>query len=587
MHFRLPTQLKSELIDYDPKLLFALKEQSITTPKKAQNRKSNPIGLPTNLIPAEIINPEDVTEAVKEFNSTTSQNRYKKFTDPNDPQKILAILYHFKKCWIAAWTPPENQKDQYLYGYTIAFKNTESVVKDLHYSIKNEIDNYKTITCGRSKFLIGTALVTKEDIKTKPGGDISLRGWIANESPSSWKSRERNIWNGVISPFESQLKQSVPRFDGGSKTGIFDRIRYQSIPVEFIEDHMIKRISGSYWIKNKKEDWIPSAESLISLIEHDKTQNYGYNYGEYASVLHIISTPFFRKFIDSHCQKFLKDLNDPNVAEFYTIRSHWYKILRLLNTIRDVNSVWPDCPIDYYRTHCDELIAMQCTGISYIYDDVRDWLRENMPVASFFKIISKCHAERGGNIFSRDLQLYTWVSSELDDIFYMIRNVLSNDKELVPPSRWRLEEFHDHVQSEAWKINNTNVNLPQDLFPTPIKIDVDGDVWTFFQPVDTHQLAKWGRAARNCVGSSSHYADRVKQKKEFIVLCMINNKPEFTIQLEVSMGVMNVIQIKGTSNKTLTVDQESLYTRAFGQALEDRERELISVPEGEVACVPA
>jgi hypothetical protein len=169
----------------------------------------------------------------------------------------------------------------------------------------------------------------------------------------------------------------------------------------------------------------------------------------------------------------------------------------------------------------------------------------------------------------------------------MIRNVLSNDKELVPPSRWRLEEFHDHVQSEAWKINNTNVNLPQDLFPTPIKIDVDGDVWTFFQPVDTHQLAKWGRAARNCVGSSSHYADRVKQKKEFIVLCMINNKPEFTIQLEVSMGVMNVIQIKGTSNKTLTVDQESLYTRAFGQALEDRERELISVPEGEVACVPA
>jgi len=64
------------------------------------------------------------------------------------------------------------------------------------------------------------------------------------------------------------------------------------------------------------------------------------------------------------------------------------------------------------------------------------------------------------------------------------------------------------------------------------------------------------RSVRNCVGSASHYADDIKKRKHFIVLCMIDGKPTFTIQLVVDMGLMSVKQISGVANQRLTEDQQ-------------------------------
>ena len=142
------------------------------------------------------------------------------------------------------------------------------------------------------------------------------------------------------------------------------------------------------------------------------------------------------------------------------------------------------------------------------------------------------------------------------------------------PKRWRIEEVHDIMQAETWKIKHKKEPLPRDLFPTPVKIELADRKWTFFQPSDTHQLAQWGQAVRNCVGSASGYADGVKKKQHFIVLCMIDNKPVFTVQLEVSMGMMSVKQITGLSNKSLTLEEKELYTTAFGNALKQRNSQL-------------
>jgi hypothetical protein len=58
---------------------------------------------------------------------------------------------------------------------------------------------------------------------------------------------------------------------------------------------------------------------------------------------------------------------------------------------------------------------------------------------------------------------------------------------------------------------------------------------------------------------------------------MIDSKPTFTIQLDVSMGVMNVVkQIAGVANQCLSVDQHEQYSTAFKQALQSRESELSS-----------
>jgi hypothetical protein len=164
----------------------------------------------------------------------------------------------------------------------------------------------------------------------------------------------------------------------------------------------------------------------------------------------------------------------------------------------------------------------------------------------------------------------------MNDTFSMIMRILEDDKQIEAPKRWRMPDFHDYVQAEAWKVTNRKEALHQDLFPAPIKVNVDGSDWTFFQPVDTHQLAQWGQAVRNCVGSAGRYADDIKKRKHFIVLCMIDSNPTFTIQLDVSMGVMNVVQIAGVANQRLSVDQHEQYSTAFKEALQSREKELAS-----------
>ena len=154
----------------------------------------------------------------------------------------------------------------------------------------------------------------------------------------------------------------------------------------------------------------------------------------------------------------------------------------------------------------------------------------------------------------------------LRDTFSMINKILEAGKPLAPPARWRLTEFHDHVQSESWKIANKKEDLPQDLFPKPIKITHEELTWTFLQPMDTHQLGQWGQVVRNCVGTGG-YAEDVKKRLQFIVLCMLNGKPKFTIQLKLNHGLMSVQQIVGISNARLTEYEKNLYTETFGQAL--------------------
>jgi hypothetical protein len=249
------------------------------------------------------------------------------------------------------------------------------------------------------------------------------------------------------------------------------------------------------------------------------------------------------------------------------------------NSIYFINRVWPDCPLDHYRTYLDELRTVNLNHLR-TNDSLITWLREHMPVTSFFNMMSK-HVEQAeqenrrlSTFSDHDYVIYAWF--EMNDTFSMIMRILDEGKTIDPPKRWRMPDFHDYVQAEAWKITNKKEVLHQDLFPVPVKVDMGDSDWTFLQPMDTHQLAQWGQAVRNCVGSASRYAEDIKKRKHFIVLCMIDGKPTFTIQLDVSMGVMYVIQISGVGNQRLDQPQTEQYANAFKQALQSRENELSS-----------
>jgi hypothetical protein len=360
-----------------------------------------------------------------------------------------------------------------------------------------------------------------------------------------------------------------------------------------IADLLTRSHNTDYWINRSKSEWLPSVDNVFNFIKQNDAYS-SYNIIDngcsgYTDILHILDTPFFRKWIQNKCNESIKLFNDPGNDAKINILQPWNTIFHLCKQIKTIHNIWGDkCPLDYYQTNLNALLGVTIDS-GYRTKANWPWLVQHMPVASFFTWINKFHetkeAEQAAipvHYASHDYYkststgLYVYDFRELEDTMSMVTTVLEDKGELAPPKRWRITEFHDYVQAEAWKVSNVNEGLPQDLFPAPIKVQHNDQQWTFIQPIDTHQLAAWGQAVRNCVGNATNYAEGVRKKQHFIVLCMIDNKPQFTVQLKVSMGMMTVDQIAGLSNARLTEEQRESYTKVFGQALQQREEVLAS-----------
>ena len=565
MQFFLPQNLATELISYDP----TLKKLARSAKPTSKSTKSKfPLGQPYDIIPPDVIKTSLVQDAVNLINGEPVVNRvheFRRIVGVLDEAETIttAFLYHYESCWYAAWLPTQGQEGEYVYGYAYAYKNTESARKMIPYTIKHNIDNCSLVKYGRSEFITYQELVTKEAI-------------IAGNSDSNWAIPSFSWQKGenirtARNRFVSSLKDTIPTWNEKSHGGIFQRLKDNNwanmLDVERIVD------------KEAALTWIPSVDNLFAIIDnavHDQGTYYLSEYRQFSTICKIIDKPFFRKLIQAKCEECIKRFSDvDNQSRKYVIQP-WEQIKVFLGSISYIHSIWPECPIDYYQTHVNEL--------SRIYQQRRVgnaagyWLEKNMPVASYFHMLAKHLVDSTSTYFDDTTGVARVYFGEWHDTVSMIDTVLTAGKTLEVPKRWRITEFHDHVQAEAWKIKHTNQELPQDLFPAPVKVQANDQTWTFIQPHDLHQLAAWGQAVRNCVGNASHYADDVKKKKNFIVLAMVNNKPLFTIQLEVNNGMMSVNQIKGVSNSSLTESERDAYTKAFGTALNKRNEELVLNP---------
>jgi hypothetical protein len=570
MQFQLPSNLQTELLAYDPTLKVLAKETKTKTTKKAKY----PLGNIPHLIPHNVVRESDQQAAIDEINQQQAPDRFKVFTTPVDvatPQarlKVIAILYHYEQVWYAAWLPPRREADQYVYGHAYAFKNTAAAAKTAPNFIWCSKDKCIEHPNDRGVQTFTYSMnITKED--------------IVNENPANgrhawpWKAvnlycqKGNNINEQAVLLFEQSLREDIPKWE--DSRGIFDRMRCRNVfdaaelPVD-IKKHL------------DVEQGL-TVEGLIKAVDESNHQ-YGYSYLTYASISsikHIITKPAIRKVLQAELDKATEHYNDPSNTHRAPIRQAFNTFVQITNSIYWIQMIWGDCPIDYYQTYMHELKHINLNNIR-TNGQLLVWLCEHMPVASMFTMLRK-HLEQ------QDLN--RWIDSdvgycrqgfyELNDTFSMTMRILGSGQTLEPPKRWRIAEFHDYVQAESWKIQNANESLRQDLFPEPIRVTRNGETWSFFQPVDTHQLAMWGQAVRNCVGSASHYADDIKKRKHFIVLCMIDGKPTFTIQLVVDMGLMSVKQISGVGNQFLTDEQKDQYSNAFKLALQQRESQLQSV----------
>ena len=573
MEFRLPTNLQTKLVAYDPQLKALARTQKQSTTKKSKY----PLGNPVDLIPNDIITADRLQDAIDAINKEQAPGRYREFTKVTTKGTIThAILYHYESVWYAAWLPPKGKEADYIYGYTYAYKDTDTTRKALPYVLNSAKvnDNCVSLPSGRCMFVTYTQQVTKQDVID--GRDT--RNWnIPGVAAYAKKSRRLHE---PINRFEAQVQMSIPQWE--DSRNIFERIK-----TTCIADLLTRSYNTDYWINRSKSEWLPSVDNVFNFIKQNDA-NSAYDIIDngcsgYTDILHILDTPFFRKWIQNKCNESIELFNEPDNEAKLNILRPWNTIFHLCKQIYTIHNIWGDkCPLDYYQTNLDALLGVTVdsgyrTKVSY------PWLVQHMPVASFFTWINKFYETREAesNSYkhyykSTATGLHVYPFRELEDTMSMVTTVLEDKGELAPPKRWRITEFHDYVQAEAWKVSNVNEGLPQDLFPAPIKVQHNDQQWTFIQPIDTHQLAAWGQAVRNCVGNATNYAEGVRKKQHFIVLCMIDNKPQFTVQLKVSNGMMSVDQIAGLSNARLTEEQRESYTKVFGQALQQREEVLAS-----------
>jgi hypothetical protein len=576
MQFQLPTNLQAELVAYDPQLKALARTQKQSTTKKSKY----PLGNPVDLIPNEIISATALQNAIDSINQEPAPGRYREFTkvSPLDRGTIThAVLYHYEQVWYAAWLPPTDKEADYIYGYTYAYKDTDNTRKMLPYTLRNATDDCVSKPSGRSTFVTYTQQVTKQDIiDGRDGPNWNIPGVYAY-AKKSVRLHE------PIKRFEEQVQMAIPQWK--DSRSIFERIK-----TTCIADLLTRSHNTEYWTTRNKSQWLPSVDVVFNLIKEDDT-NSAYNIIEngaaYKNILHILDTPFFRKWIQNKCNESIESFNNPDNDAKVNILQPWNTLFHLCCQIKTIYNIWGDkCPLDYYQTNLNALLCVTVDS-SYRNKVSYPWLVQHMPVASFFTWINKFHeAKETERETSPDSHyrfyksthtgLYTNSFRELDDTMSMVQTVLESKGELAPPKRWRITEFHDYVQAEAWKISNINERLPQDLFPAPVKVQHNNQQWAFIQPIDTHQLAAWGQAVRNCVGNATGYAEGVRKKQHFIVLCTIDNRPQFTVQLKVSMGMMTVDQIAGISNARLSEEERESYTKVFGQALHQREEVLAS-----------
>jgi hypothetical protein len=566
MQFALPVNLRTELLAYDPKLK-ALAKATATTANKPKKQRTH-LGLPDDIIPAHIITPNELLLQVTAINQAEVPYRYHTFSsitynkDMVATKKLKAVVYHYESLWIAAWLP--NKGEDYIYGFTYAFKNTATVCKQV-----NIIDiNIKDTTIkkyGRMEFNVYTHFVTAEDVSN----GCQSHYWEHNNF-KGYDTKGKEIRSSVIQPFREAIINSIPTYTDG---GVWDRI-------DTAKNNYHALLELRYALIPKNQNIVPSFDLCMEILGARYTQDSGRSF---TVMQEKLSKPWLKRYINEQCQLIINTFNDPATKSKKEISSIHRRLLHTLNWILDILDIYPDCPMDYLQTGIQTnmfLSVVRTHSIAYYKTDslAKVWLATNLPVASLFNMLNKYIEDEKPSKGSKDKQLdcYMLTFYPLRDTMDMINTVLNAGKELTPPRRWRYIEFHDHIQAEAWKISNPNQKLPQDLFPVPVKVKLDDETWTFIQPIDTNQLAQWGQAVRNCVGASSTYANLVKAKKQFIVLCMVDNKPVFTIQLKVSNGIMHVEQIAGPSNKSLTYIEREKYQGIFQEALQIREKDLVS-----------
>lgn len=514
LNFTIPKELYSHIGDYDvakPKLV-----RQSTKPPVNQFPKA---GIPENLIPETFIPKNILLENISYVNAMS--RGVSSFYD-NLSHSFCHHGVHFSitltagRYWFASWFDVEDKEN--VFHYSVAFRNLKSY-KNLRqgriwgYCEITE-DQFTTVTHNRKEYLYYHQTVTKELLNDRK----------LNLSAVKFSSNLNNVFRNHLKKFTLVWYKS---------SGIF----------EAHQTSMAMILPGT---KTRDFSWKPDFSYIVSKIKNHNNSEF----------IQKLNTPFFKKKLNSICHNFIQ--------KYYSASFDRWKdflIYEFLYHLDWIDSMYNyQVPVDYFQNIWSELnfddpeVQREFRYCTYqnLPENVQKWFQENVPMKSFV------------NMFIKDRR-------QIEDIVSMMQDILRKrpDFGLKYSGRWRVQDFHDWVMGENWKLSNKNEKLPQDLFPKPVKVEK----MTFIQPINTHQLASWGRAARNCVGSSS-YSNGVLKKNHFIILALKGSEPYLTIQARLENKQLKVIQIKKNCNAELTPVEKNEYCNLFKKALIIRSMEI-------------
>jgi len=589
MQFNLPTNLRQEVINYDP----TLKKLKTETTKTQRKKPAYPLGnvLSLGLIPEDIVKLSDQQLAIDDINQSSVDSRchaFKKVTG-----EVIAVIYHMKHFWVAVWMPRNKDDEEYWYGISVAFKDNATARKQftgrLFHNAKTlgsnnalipDISHMRSVRIGRTDWCVTTQFITQEHIN-----DGYIRNyWFDVDNNHYIQSYKNNTGHThrLLDDFTKQLRARVPVWadtrytwnEWARTTPDGNTIGYclRNLRIAFIgtDEEQQQKLEFEH-----ATDWYIERFTSTRLFPH-VSEN-------------LLKSKWFRNKVNMMCTKTSAAFNsaDPNSASIKPICQPLAELIHFMESAEHLYKLYPDINDDLVKSRYDLLVE---TEFRVNHNNLALlWIQNNLNHDSFLNMLAKFHehkqkeTEEETSEYRRRWNMHDWTNRysffwrDFDDILSMLNQVLTynntkedSSKQLNPqPKRWRFQEWHDHLMAETWKIQNPNHDLPQKLFPQPISTDGH----TFFQPIDTHQLAHWGRAAHNCVGSTG-YVEGIKKFKFMIVLCMIGGKPRYTVQLKVDNGMMHVSQIADVGNRRLNDIERSDVEQAFSAALQQRESQL-------------
>lgn len=277
----------------------------------------------------------------------------------------------------------------------------------------------------------------------------------------------------------------------------------------------------------------------------------------------FFQTPFFRNYLREQQEAHDQESNDKIQ---YTIMARVFSVALNCNLIRNV---WPDATIDRYRTNIDLLgsfielpfFKVDATNNAgeRINDPVINWCRENMRTAPFLLMI-RWYLEKS------DLSN---TNSQLRDTFNQLSELICLYKmDVQPPSRWRLDTFHDFISGIYLERSTENVDFVDNTIKEPY---VEGK-YTVSQPKDRVTLAKWAGKVRNCV---LNYSRHILAHESEIIFIEEEGQPRYTVEIDygpLKKGHVNIKQLQARGRGAFDTRQDerqlcqSLIENAVGLA---------------------